>query len=64
MKLKDKTIIVIAHRLAIAERADKVVVIDHGKIVEEGSHEELMEQHGFYYDLVKGQVSINGRKRL
>ena len=64
MKLKDKTIIFIAHRLAIAELADKVVVIDHGKIVEEGSHEELMEQHGFYYDLVKGQVSINGRKRL
>ena len=54
MKLKDKTIIFIAHRLAIAERADKVVVIDHGKIVEEGSHEELMQQHGFYYDLVKG----------
>ena len=54
MKLKDKTIIFIAHRLAIAERADKVVVIDHGQIVEEGSHEELMEQHGFYYDLVKG----------
>ncbi len=54
MKLKDKTIIFIAHRLAIAERADKVVVIDKGQIVEEGSHEELMEQHGFYYDLVKG----------
>ena len=54
MKLKDKTIIFIAHRLVIAERADKVVVIDHGQIVEEGSHEELMEQHGFYYDLVKG----------
>ena len=54
MKLKDKTIIFIAHRLAIAERADKVVVIDHGQIVEEGSHEELIEQHGFYYDLVKG----------
>ena len=54
MKLKDKTIIFIAHRLAIAERADKVVVIDQGQIVEEGSHEELMQQHGFYYDLVKG----------
>lgn len=54
MKLKDTTIIFIAHRLAIAERADKVVVIDEGQIVEEGSHEDLMEQHGFYYDLVKG----------
>ena len=54
MKLKDKTIIFIAHRLAIAERADKVVVIDHGQIVEEGSHSELMSKHGFYYDLVKG----------
>ncbi len=54
MKLKDKTIIFIAHRLAIAERADKVVVIDRGQIVEEGSHSELMNMHGFYYDLVKG----------
>ena len=54
MKLKDKTIIFIFFFLAIAERADKVVVIDKGQIVEEGSHEELMEQHGFYYDLVKG----------
>ena len=54
MKLKDKTIIFIAHRLAIAERADKVIVIDHGQIVEEGSHSELMSKPGFYYDLVKG----------
>jgi ABC-type bacteriocin/lantibiotic exporters, contain an N-terminal double-glycine peptidase domain len=54
MKLKDKTIIFIAHRLAIAERADKVIVIDQGQIVEEGSHNELMDEHGFYYDLVKG----------
>ena len=34
--------------------ADKVVVIDRGQIVEEGSHSELMNMHGFYYDLVKG----------
>lgn len=53
MKLKDKTIIFIAHRLAIAQRTNNIVVLDHGQIVEQGSHEELMKQHGFYYNLVQ-----------
>lgn len=53
MKLKDKTIIFIAHRLAIAQRTNNIVVVDHGQIVEQGSHEELMQKHGFYYNLVE-----------
>ncbi|KRL88873.1 peptide cleavage/export ABC transporter [Lactobacillus kalixensis] len=53
MKLTDKTIIFIAHRLAIAQRTDNIVVIDHGQIVEHGNHEELMKKHGFYYNLVE-----------
>lgn len=48
----DKTIIFIAHRLAIAERSEKVVVLDQGCIVESGSHQELLEKEGFYYHLV------------
>ncbi|MCI1524671.1 MAG: peptide ABC transporter ATP-binding protein, partial [Lactobacillus crispatus] len=53
MKLKDKTIIFIAHRLAIAQRTDNIVVLDHGQIVEQVSYDELMQKHGFYYNLVE-----------
>lgn len=52
MKL-DKTIIFIAHRLAIAEKTNNIIVINHGEIVEKGTHDELIEKHGFYYELVK-----------
>jgi len=48
----DKTLIFIAHRLTIAERVDKVVVLNQGKIVEEGKHTELITQDGFYANLV------------
>lgn len=53
MKLKNKTIIFIAHRLAIAQRTNNIVVIDHGQIVEQGSHDELIQKHGFYNNLVE-----------
>ena len=48
----DKTLIFIAHRLIIAERTEKVVVLDQGKIVEEGTHMDLLAQGGFYAHLV------------
>ena len=48
----DKTLIFIAHRLTIAERTEKVVVLDQGKIVEEGNHDDLLAQGGFYAHLV------------
>ncbi|MCT3541068.1 peptide cleavage/export ABC transporter [Lactobacillus crispatus] len=53
ISLKDKTVIFIAHRLAIAERTDNIVVLNQGRIVEQGNHTELMAKHGYYYDLVK-----------
>ncbi len=49
--LKDRTSFVIAHRLSTITRADKIVVIDKGRIVEQGTHAELLEQRGRYFDL-------------
>jgi ATP-binding cassette subfamily C protein/competence factor transporting protein len=51
-KLSDKTIIFIAHRLAVAQRTDKILVLHEGKLVEQGSHAELMRKQGYYYNLV------------
>lgn len=51
LELEDKTIIFIAHRLTIAERSEHIIVLDEGKVVETGSHQELIERKGFYYDL-------------
>ena len=51
LSLKDKTIIFIAHRQSVAERMDEVVVMNQGKIVEQGPHKELMTKQGFYYNL-------------
>ncbi|MFR3236680.1 MAG: peptide cleavage/export ABC transporter, partial [Streptococcus thermophilus] len=53
LALKDKTIIFVAHRLSIAERTDRIVVIDHGRVVETGSHQDLMSYPGFYYQLFR-----------
>lgn len=55
--LKNRTSFVIAHRLSTIENADLICVIDHGQIVERGSHEQLMEQKGAYYRLVESQYA-------
>jgi ATP-binding cassette subfamily B protein len=49
--MKNKTVIVIAHRLSTIRKMNRIVVLDHGKILEEGSHEELVEQKGLYAKL-------------
>lgn len=53
-----KTVIVAAHRLSTICNADNIIVLDHGKIVEEGNHNELITRKGIYYDLVKNQLEL------
>jgi ATP-binding cassette, subfamily B, bacterial HlyB/CyaB len=55
--LKGRTAVVIAHRLSTIMRADKILVLYEGKIVEEGRHEELVERRGMYYELVQKQLA-------
>lgn len=54
--LKDKTLITIAHRLSTVKNADTIYVLDGGKIVEEGTHDELEEQDGHYNQFIKNQL--------
>lgn len=55
---KGKTVLIIAHRLSTVKNADKIVVLDKGKIVEQGSHTELTSLKGKYYQLVKNQLEL------
>ncbi len=65
--MKNRTTVVIAHRLSTIEKADKIVVIEAGRLVEQGSHTELMKQEGLYYrlytrnfdELVPGAIKEN-----
>ena len=53
--IKNKTVIVIAHRLKTIRDADKIIVLDNGKILEEGKHEKLMQNNSLYSKLVSMQ---------
>ncbi|AZA91065.1 Lipid A export ATP-binding/permease protein MsbA [Chryseobacterium nakagawai] len=53
---RNRTSIIIAHRLSTIEKADKIIVMEHGKIVEEGRHLELLDKNGYYATLYKAQL--------
>ncbi|MBF7092168.1 peptidase domain-containing ABC transporter [Flavobacterium sp. ALJ2] len=55
---KNKTVVVIAHRLSTVMNADQIVVLDKGKIIEIGSHSALVEQKGNYFELVRNQLQL------
>jgi len=57
---RGRTSFVIAHRLSTIRNADTIVVMDRGRIVEQGTHAELLRRHGFYYDLYNSQFAAAG----
>jgi ATP-binding cassette, subfamily B, multidrug efflux pump len=59
--MRDRTAIVVAHRLSTVQRADQIIVLHHGEIREQGTHQELLAQRGLYWMLYKLQYADGGR---
>ena len=55
---RGKTVVIVAHRLSTVQHADNIIVLDEGKIIEEGTHAELTQKKGAYYTLVKNQLEL------
>ena len=55
---RGKTVVIVAHRLSTVRNADNIVVLDHGQIVESGSHTDLVARQGCYYRLIKNQLEL------
>ncbi len=56
--MQGRTVFVIAHRLSTIKNSDVIIVLDHGRIIERGSHEKLLEEKGQYYQLYTGAFEM------
>ena len=57
--MENRTVFVIAHRLSTVRNSNAIMVLDHGQIIERGSHDELIEQRGRYYQLYTGKMELS-----
>ena len=57
--MEGRTVFVIAHRLSTVRNAAAIMVLEHGRIVERGSHDDLLEQQGEYYQLYHGMFELS-----
>lgn len=57
--MKGRTVFVIAHRLSTIQNSDAIMVMDHGRIIERGSHENLLQEKGIYHQLYTGKVELS-----
>lgn len=55
---ENKTVVIVAHRLSTVKNADNIIVLNKGKVVEQGTHKELTQLQGYYYNLVKNQLEL------
>jgi ATP-binding cassette subfamily B protein len=55
---RHKTVVIVAHRLSTVKNADNIIVLDSGRIVEQGTHSELTNKRGYYYELVRNQLEL------
>jgi ATP-binding cassette subfamily B protein len=57
--LHGRTTLVIAHRLSTVRRSEQILVMDHGRIIERGNHQELLRRKGYYYQLYTGVYELD-----
>jgi len=55
---EDKTVVIVAHRLSTVKNADQIIVLEEGRIVETGTHYDLVAKEGFYFNLIKNQLEL------
>jgi ATP-binding cassette, subfamily B, bacterial len=58
LAFRNKTVVIVAHRLSTVRNADNIVVLERGEVVEQGAHQELTNRRGAYYHLVKEQLEL------
>ena len=59
---REKTVIMIAHRLKTVRHADQIIVVDKGQVIQRGTHEELLRQDGIYHRFITGREQAAGGK--